>query len=135
MNELDKALDLTPAPLPEIKRSNVPAVIDKNKDPEIEEAKAALDELIEIGKDAIEDAAVIAKQSQHPQAIDSLGKLLKTVSDLHMKKVAISKNKPIKQDGTVDEGAQTVNNTTQQIFVGTTAELAKMIEEFKNKDV
>lgn len=132
---IDKALDLAPINVPTVAKTNVPAVVDKKEDPEIEEVKQAINDLIEIGNDAIEDAAILAKQSQHPQAIDSLGKLLKTVSDLHMKKIAISKNKNIKQDGSIDEGGNTtVNNTTQQIFVGTTADLAKMIEDVRNQN-
>ena len=130
---IDKALDLAPITVPSVTKSNVPAV--KTEDAEFEQVKQAIDDLIDIGNDAIEDAALLAKQSQHPQAIDSLGKLLKTVSDLHMKKIAISKNKNIKSDGSIDDNnSTTVNNTTQQIFVGTTADLAKMIEDLKNKN-
>lgn len=82
------------------------------------------------GQEALFHALEVAKQSEHPRAFEVVGNLMKNLSDinhqiidLHTKKSALErKNKP-------EESTKNVTNNS--IFVGSTADLAKMIENLK----
>lgn len=82
------------------------------------------------GQEALLHALEVAKQSEHPRAFEVVGNLMKNLSDinhqiidLHTKKHALE-NKAVKK-----EEAKSVTNNS--IFVGSTAELSKMIEQMR----
>lgn len=128
-DKLNKILDLAP-----IENNNLPAVIPESEENDIEIAKASYRDLIAKSEEALEEMLLIAKQSQHPQAFNSLSKLIKTVAELHTGLLDIQKPKR-KESNSETENVQTVNHNTQNIFVGTTAELAKLIENAKNEQL
>ena len=81
---------------------------------------------------AVEDMILIAQQSQHPKAYEVLNSLIKTfadvssgIADLQLKKQRLQG----KQTG--PEENKTVNNN---LFVGSTAELQKMLQDLKQND-
>lgn len=85
-------------------------------------------QIIERGTDALEEMLEIAKQSQQPRAFEVVSTLVKTVSDAN-KDLLELKNKQKSMKG--EKG--TPKNVTNALFVGSTAELQKMIKDMKSK--
>jgi hypothetical protein len=87
--------------------------------------------MIEEGQDAMHKLTQIATQSQHPRAFEVLAKMMETM--LQANKDLMGLQKDIREldaaDSPINEKAKTINNN---LFVGSTAELQKMIEQMKN---
>ena len=79
--------------------------------------------LVERGQDAIEGILDLAKESEHPRTYEVAGQLIKTVSETSEKLLQIQKMMDDLQD-TKPKG-----NTTNQLFVGSTAELQKLLKK------
>jgi len=93
-------------------------------------------ELIVEGSDALQHALDLAKASDQPRAYEVVAGLLKSIAemngqilDLHEKKQNIKKKLGRGTEET-DKPSTTINNA---IFCGTTAELSKMIGNFKGE--
>ena len=79
--------------------------------------------LIERNQDAVEEMLEIAKQSEHPRAFEVVGQLIK--SGLEANKELMTLHKTKKELST----EKTPNNVTNQaVFVGSTAELQKLLK-------
>ena len=79
--------------------------------------------LIERNQDAIEEMLEIAKQSEHPRAFEVVGQLIKSGLDANKELMTLHKTK--KELST----EKTPNNVTNQaVFVGSTAELQKLLK-------
>jgi hypothetical protein len=122
-NEIANALNLEP--LEETKKSEV----EKNLTNDYEFARGNLYDVIGRGQEAIVDMLDIAKQSQHPRSFEVLSQLLKTVVDANKDLLEINQRQKNleKQDG---KNPQTINNN---LFVGSTAELQKLIKSAGNE--
>ena len=80
--------------------------------------------LIERGQDAIEGILDLAKEGEHPRAYEVAGNLIKQVADVTDKLVELQeKMKKLKE---VPNSAP--NKVTNALFVGSTAELQKMLK-------
>lgn len=132
MNDKDaigKALNLEPI------QSQVQAIIEKAHDDsaktDFESARANIYEIIQGGQTAMETLIQIADSSQHPRAFEVLAKLMETM--LQANKDLLVLQKEIRD---IDSSTQQVNdkpqNVTNNLFVGSTAELQKVIENLKN---
>ena len=85
--------------------------------------------LIDRGQDAIEGILDIAKESEHPRAYEVAGNLIKNVADTTEKLMILQeKMKKIKEES--NTGPRKVTNA---LFVGSTADLQKLLKE-NNKD-
>jgi predicted house-cleaning noncanonical NTP pyrophosphatase (MazG superfamily) len=79
--------------------------------------------LIERNQDAVEEMLEIAKQSEHPRAFEVVGQLIKSGLDANKELMTLHKTK--KELST----EKTPNNVTNQaVFVGSTAELQKLLK-------
>jgi len=76
------------------------------------------------GQDALTSALTIAKQSEHPRAFEVVGNLMKQLADVNQQLMALHQQKQ-KLDAPV-RGAEKVTNNA--IFVGSTAELDKLLK-------
>ena len=85
--------------------------------------------LIEKGQEAINGILELAQESEMPRAYEVAGQLIKSVSDATDKLMDLQKKLKDVEEETKQKGPSTVNNA---LFVGSTAELAKMI---KNSDL
>jgi hypothetical protein len=98
---------------------------------DFETARANVLNIIENGQEAIYKLGQIAESSQHPRAFEVLAKLMDTT--LQANKDLMELQTKIRQIAAVDaptnEHAKTINNN---LFVGSTAELQKVIENMKN---
>jgi len=113
---------------------NPPAVfedLEKDLKADYEKTRENLDELIEKGKHALDDILSIARESERGRDFEVAATLLKTVVDANEK--VIDLHKKIREI----TNHKTKENTTikNALFVGSTAELAKMVKELKEKDI
>ena len=111
----------------------VPRLEDKNKEDVDNDYKYSRENyynLIERGQDAIQGILDIANESQHPRAYEVAGNLIKQVADTVDKLRDLQgKLKTLK-----DVPNKTTANIKQALFVGSSADLHKMLKN-KNKDV
>ena len=96
-------------------------------------ARANVREVVENANDAIAKLAVIADQSQNPRAFEVLAKLMDTavVASKHLLELQKEIRAIDKADVPHDEAAKSVTNN---LFVGSTAELSKMLQSMRDKE-
>jgi hypothetical protein len=94
-----------------------------------EYARTNIKDLIDAGADAIKELAVVARDSQHPRAYEVMAGMLKNLSDMNKDLLEIQKRK---QDltGVKESGSKDVN-IDKAVFVGSTAELMKLLKSEK----
>lgn len=96
---------------------------DKNND--YEYARRNLYDVIEKGSTALEDIIDVAKQSESPRAYEVVTNLIKTMVDANKDLLTLAKTKrDIERNSEPDQKNITNNN----LFVGSSAELLKMIK-------
>jgi transcriptional regulator with AAA-type ATPase domain len=98
---------------------------------DFETARANIHEVIQNGQEAMFKLGEIANSSQHPRAFEVLAKLMETMLQANKDLMELqSKIREINSaDAPMNEHAKTINNN---LFVGSTSELQKMIENMKN---
>jgi hypothetical protein len=132
MSDIDNALGLNPI-IPYGDTVQYPAKVDNSQqENDLDFARENLYDAVVKSQAAVEDMIAIAQQSQHPKAYEVLNSLIKTfadvsagIADLQLKKQRLQGKAPAEENGKV------VNNN---LFVGSTAELQKMLENLKNGD-
>ena len=90
-----------------------------------QQSKENLQELIDQGKEAMEEILQIAKVGQHPRAFEVYGTLLKNVVDANKELLAIQKQMR-EMEGIKKDSAAT--NIDKAIFIGSTNELNKLLK-------
>jgi hypothetical protein len=94
-------------------------------------ARSNIHEVIQNGSNAIDRLAQIADASQHPRAFEVLATLLKVQLDAN--KDLMELQKKIREIQTADEPHnEEAKSVTNNLFVGSTSELQRMIENMKN---
>lgn len=88
--------------------------------------KSNLHTVIDRGTEALEEMLMIAKQSEQPRAFEVVSGLIKTIADAN-KDLLELKNKQKTLKG--EKAAAKVTNNA--LFVGSTAELQKMLKDAK----
>ena len=136
LNEnLSEIFDVTPIEVPE------PPTFDENKSTEIivhEDqtdveadyilARNNLKSLIKKGDSAVEEIIKVASESEHPRAFEVAATFLKTMADLNKDLLELQKKR---RDLNVEQQSKSgqTTNIDKAVFVGSTAELIKMIKE------
>jgi len=87
--------------------------------------------IIEKGQEALNGVLELAQESEQPIAYEVAGQLIKSVSDATDKLMDLQKKLKDVEEDKVVKGPSTVNNA---LFVGSTAELAKMLKDGLSKD-
>lgn len=82
--------------------------------------------LIEKGQEAINGILELAQESEMPRAYEVAGQLIKNVADATDKLMDLQKKLKDIEEEKVGKGPTTVNNA---LFVGSTAELAKLLKQ------
>jgi len=81
-------------------------------------------DLIEKGRESLDMMIEVARESEHPRAFEVLAGLLKNTADINDKLMDLNKkNKDISQND-----IKQLEKTTNNLFVGSTAELQKMLQ-------
>lgn len=86
--------------------------------------RANLYSLIEKGQEAIEGALEVAQSSDHPRAYEVAGNLIKNVSEVTEKLIDLQKKMK-----DIDNKYSGPQNVTNALFVGSTAELSKLLKQ------
>ena len=85
--------------------------------------------IIEKGQEAIDGILEIAQESEMPRAYEVAGQLIKSVSDATDKLIDLQK----KLKDVNEEQTKGPTNVTNALFVGSTADLAKLIKQQNTK--
>jgi len=127
---LDDTFDITPSKPKAIKKVKPDIEISKGDDREKDYtyARSQLYNIVEKMQESLSDAMNVAQQSEHPRAYEvvfngakNAADVVDKLADLHKKMNDLEKEEPKVQ-------AQNVQNN---MFVGSTAELMKMLKENK----
>ena len=100
---------------------------------DFETARANLHEMIDDGKEAMFKLAEIASSSQHPRAFEVYAKLMDTLMTANEKLLDLqTKIREIEHaDNPMNDQAK---NVTNNLFVGSTAELQKVLKDMKKDE-
>lgn len=126
--DLDKFLNIAPG-------ENLPAVVEKKMTTQVnadfEYARENMMEVINKGQEALFDLMDVARQSQHPRAYEVLATMMNTMVgaskdllDLQAKKKKILEEDP----------SASPQQVTNNLFVGSTAELQKYLKQQKSDE-
>jgi hypothetical protein len=95
-------------------------------DSDYDSSRGNLRELLIQGKDALDHALLVAKQSEHPRAFEVVGTLIKQLADVNQQLMDVHQQKKKLEGSSKEKPKHTTNNS---LFVGSTAELSKMIKD------
>jgi hypothetical protein len=98
---------------------------DESIDADYEYARENLKLFIEQGKVAMENIIFLAKEGESPRAYEVVGQLIKTLSDTN--KDLLDLGKKVKELKNKKDETQQPQHVTNALFVGSTAELQKLI--------
>lgn len=98
---------------------------DESIDADYEYARENLKLFIEQGKVAMENIIFLAKEGESPRAYEVVGQLIKTLSDTN--KDLLDLGKKVKELKSKKDDTQQPQHVTNALFVGSTAELQKLI--------
>ena len=113
------------------KKPSTDLVVPEDNDPEIdfETGRKNLYNLLDKGNEAIDGILNLAKEGEHPRAYEVAGQLIKTVSEVSQNLLDLQ-DKLKKVKDIPDKGPK---NVTNALFVGSTADLAKLIKQQDTK--
>ena len=120
--------DIVPAEVSEIQKKEVKAS-DDHIQKDYEYTRGNLYSIIEKGQEAINGILDVAEQSDMPRAYEVAGQLIKSVSDATDKLMDLQKKL---KDVNKEEETKGPTNVTNALFVGSTADLQKMLKEQGN---
>lgn len=99
---------------------------ESNIDDDFAVARNNLHKIIHQGNDALEEALIVAKTSEHPRAFEVVGGLIKTLVDANKDLLDIQKKLKDLKKTDDDKSPQSVQ-AQNAIFVGNAAELQQLI--------
>ena len=82
-------------------------------------------ELIEKGKEALEEMIQVARESEHPRAFEVLSGMIKNVSDVNDRLMDLNKKK---KDLDQKDAPKQVENQQNNFYLGSTADIQKMLQ-------
>ena len=132
-NNLDDAFNIKPTEV-EVDQTEVKEPVGIQKpdrltkgdiEKDYEYTRGNLYSIIEKGQEAINGILELAQDSEMPRAYEVAGQLIKSVSDATDKLMDLQKKVKDVNEDTPQKGPNTVNNA---LFVGSTAELAKLLK-------
>lgn len=105
---------------PSLKRTESPDIKQ-----DYETTRAQLHNLVMKGQEAVDGILDVARASDHPRAYEVAGQLIKNVGDVADKLIDLQR----KMKELDDEPKKGPNNVTNALFVGSTAELQKLLKQ------
>lgn len=98
---------------------------DKNIKSDYDYSRDTYYDLIEKGRESLEDMIEVARASEHPRAYEVLSGMMKNISDINDKLMDLNKkNKDINMK---EEPKQLSGTTNNNVFIGSTADLQRML--------
>jgi hypothetical protein len=126
--KLSEIFDVEPIKIEAAKQEIVPIESDNSVETDTDFARKNIRELIQKGGNAIDDLLQVAKHSESPRAYEVAANLIKNLSDLNKDLLEVQKRK---KDLVADKGSSKDVNIDKAVFVGSTAELMKLIKSNK----
>jgi hypothetical protein len=108
------------------KESTISKGLDLDLDADYLESRQTYKELIEKGNQAIDHLLAIASESEHPRAFEVVATLIKNTSEANEK--LLSMQKTMRELKGLKGNDNSRVNVDKAIFVGSTAELSKLIK-------
>lgn len=131
-DSIDKSLNITSSIVHNNEENNSDIEIIRNTDTEntditkdYEYTRANLYSLIEKGQEAINGIMELAGEGGSPRAYEVAGQLIKNVADTTDKLIDLQR----KLKEVVEETPRATNVTNNALFVGSTAELSKLLKQ------
>ena len=126
MEKLDKVFDIVePQTLPE---KVIPSDTDVSNT-DFQYTRENLYNIIERGQDAMEGLLQVAQETEHPRAYEVVGQLMDKLTNAN--KELINLHKQVKDVN----GERQPTNVTNALFVGSTAELQKLLKSKQKETV
>lgn len=133
MKSVSNALDMTPLPVAVKEEEVTMELPDESVQDDFDYARDNMRQLISKGQNALDGILMIASGSEHPRAYEVVAALMKTMAETNKDLLELQKVKKVlqKEDPKAPqlEGPQ---NVTNNLFVGSTAELQKLLKEKQN---
>ena len=137
-DSIDDALDITDRGAEIMKKEPASKPVKKVKSDkedltkDYEYSRAQLYSLVEKGQEAVDGALDVAQQSDSARAYEVAGQLIKHVADTADKLVDLQKK--MKEIDEVNNKQNTTNVTNNSLFVGSTADLQKMLKKVSKEN-
>ena len=129
-NKLDKTFNITPEVVEEkttiVEREKPDRLTKDDIEKDYQYTRGNLYSIIEKGQEAINGILEIAQESEMPRAYEVAGQLIKSVSDATDKLLDLQQKL---KDVNEEKESKGPNNVTNALFVGSTADLAKLIKQ------
>lgn len=92
---------------------------------DFEYARRIYHDILVKGSEAMDDMMDVAKSTEHPRAFEVLSTMMKTLADVNNNLIDLHKKK--KDFNKTDAPLAIPGSTTNNVFVGSTADLQKML--------
>jgi hypothetical protein len=120
-------------PIKEVSKEEILPVVVEYVDPvnaDADFARENIRELVVQGNQAVNELMLIARDGQHPRAFEVLSGLMKNLADMNKDLLEIQKRK---KDLAPKAETQNNLNIDKAVFVGSTAELVRMLKTQKQE--
>ena len=135
-DSLDETFDITTVEAEEVKpvkKKGKPLIIsdkEEDKEKDYQYARGQLYDIVEKMQESLNDAMEVAQESQHPRAFEVVFNGAKHAADVVEKITDLQKKV---KDLEAEETKVQQTNTQNNIFMGSTTELLKMLKDQKDK--
>ena len=99
---------------------------EKNIKSDYEYSRDTYYDLIEKGRESLEDMIDVARASEHPRAYEVLATMIKNVSDVNDRLMDLNKKQ---KDINKTDDVKQVENQQNNYFMGSTADIQRMLRE------
>ena len=128
--KLDEVFEIAPTSKNEPVVYKTPEVNgDDGMDTDFQYARENIYNVIERGSDAMEGLLEVARETEHPRAYEVVGQLVDKLTNANKELMGLHKTKKSMSD----EVVRSPQNVTNVLFVGSTADLQKMLKQ-KSKE-
>jgi len=137
--KLDDVFDVAPLQQTEIidQRGDViipeTSSVDENIDYDYEKTRSNLHNLLQQGQDALYHALELAKQAESPKHFEVVSAMIKNLSDINHRLLDLSDKRKRISTHVKKQDAAPTQVTNNAIFVGSTADLNKMLQDIRGE--
>lgn len=105
---------------------------EEDKGNDYEYTRETLYDLIEKGREGIEEMIEVARQSEHPRAYEVLATLIKDTAQTSEKLMDLHRKIQTIDQMMLPAPTQEQGNTTNNLFIGSTTELQRMLKDLND---
>lgn len=103
-----------------------------NAENDFEYSRRIYHDLLAKGSEALDDMMEVARATEHPRAFEVLSGMMKNVGDINGSLMDLHKKK--KDFDKTDEVKELPGQTTNNVFIGSTSELQRMLRQQNNEE-